>query len=474
MLVEFTVGNFLSFKENKTFSLVGATSVKEHEKDSPDEDIYENIFYSPTGTKLLKSSVIYGANNSGKSNLIKALGFFRSFILRSYNEQKPDESIKGILPFLLSTETENKPSFFEAIFFIGNTRYRYGFEADKLKIHTEWLFSLENSQKEKRLFVRIEDEGIKSSVTEWKNKEFQNATRTNSLFLSALAQFNGEVSKKIQNWFKSEIRIINGIDDDNLENIGQLTIHKFLNENRFRKQLIRFFKTIKIGFDEVEIIEDDRMSIIDNKDKFLESTLLNRFPKELVEELKEGLNAVRKVQDKMQSLEKNRAEQKNISIEFKHQKFNELGREVDNVVLGWALQSVGTQKLFQIFGIWVDTIEQGKILVIDELDSSLHTLITQELVKFFHTKANKSGQVIVALHDTNLLKKEIFRRDQIWFAEKNDKEGFTDLYSMVEYKDTFVRNDASFEKGYLEGKYGAIPYLGDIKRFINDFIYAPQ
>ena len=160
MLVQFKIENFLSFKDTATFSMVGYAPIKEHESD----EHLCSVFYDPTEkSKLLKSSVIYGANGSGKSNLLTAMGFFRNFILSSSNEKQADDEIK-VLRFLLSTESDDKPSSFEMIFYVGDTRFRFGFDADEEKIHSEWLFYLNNepSAKETKLFTR-EFQEIKSN-----------------------------------------------------------------------------------------------------------------------------------------------------------------------------------------------------------------------------------------------------------------------------------------------------------------------
>ena len=163
------------------------------------------------------------------------------------------------------------------------------------------------------------------------------------------------------------------------------------------------------------------------------------------------------------------------SIIYKN--FSKDNLHLGNAVLDFNLESKGTQKLFSLLGPLLDTLEKGRILVIDELDSRLHPLLTMELVKLFHSKFNKkNAQLIFASHDTNLLRKDIFRRDQIWFAEK-DEFGASDIYSLVEYKinqATAVRNDASFEKDYLLGKYGGVPFFGDIQNFLNEFIYEQE
>jgi len=453
MLVEFKVGNFLSFKGEMTFSMIGHT-IKEHDE--------QHTVLDPTKkNKLLKSSVLYGANGSGKSNFLSALRFVRHFILNSSNNRQIADEIE-IMPFLFSKEMEEEPSSFEITFFIGKRRYRYGFEVDKKQVQAEWLFSLKHtSSKEARLFTREFQEIDTNKVSFKEGKGLENNTRPNALFLSTVAQLNGKIATQILSYFHSTIRIISGIDDDNY--IG-FTIEKLQKEPKFKTQLVEFFKSIKIGFEDIEVLEED--SIFDK--------LLN-LPADMPAEVQEIIQDFQNIKQKMDNLQNASVEAKSVNIKFLHQKFNDTNEKLDFVAVDLGLQSKGTQKLFNLFGIWIDTIENDKILIIDELDARLHTLLTIELIKFFHSKANQKAQLIFASHDTSLLKKEIFRRDQIWFTEK-DKQGATDLYSLVEYaiNQTKIRNDASFEKNYLLGKYGAIPFLGDINNFIISYLYDKE
>ncbi len=458
MLIQFKIGNFLSFKDTVTFSMVGYPPIKEHEN----ELSYCNTINDPLNkSKLLKSSVLYGANGSGKSNLLSAVNFFRKFILSSSNENQTNEDI-NILRFLLSTETDDKPSFFEMIFILDDIRYRYGFEVDKKNIHTEWLLCLKNelSAKEKPLFTR-EFQNIKVNKTHFKEgKEVEKKTRPNALFLSSVAHWSGDldnISVKIRSWIKSNLITISGLDDDNY---SSFTISKFKEEPKFRTQLVEFFKNIKIGFENIDILEEDK--IIEN---------ILRFPDNFQPEFQDVFNDLKTVLERLKNLQKEKVETKSVSINFFHKKYDETQNFIDLAILDFGLQSKGTQKLFNIFGLWIDAIENGKIIFIDELDSQLHTLLTIELIKFFHSRVNKKAQLIFASHDTNLLRRDLFRRDQIWFTEKNNI-GATDLYSLVEYKvnQATVRNDASFEKDYLAGKYGAIPFVGNIEKFLNEFI----
>lgn len=456
MFLQFRTGNFLSFKDPVTFSMIGYTPIKEHEND----EHLCSVFSAPTEKiKLLKTGVLYGANGSGKSNLLSAMGFFRNFILTSSNEKQADDEIK-VLQFLLSTETDDEPSSFEMIFFIEDIRYRYGFEVDKEKIHAEWLFSLKNGSltKEDKLFIR-EFQNITPSKQFFKEgRGLENKTRPNALFLSTVAQLNGEIATQILKWFKNNFNIISGLEDTTTS----YTISKFQKEEDFKKIVIEFFKSIQIGFDDIEIFEENEI---------LGESLRN-VPAELSEEMDTVLSALKKLQDKSRKLESVTIETKAFTINTLHKKFNAAEEFLKYEAFDFGLESKGTKKLFSLLGPIIDTIQNGKILVVDELDSRLHTLLTMELIKFFHSRVNKKAQLIFASHDTNLLRKDIFRRDQIWFTEKN-KIGATDLYSLVEYKinQASVRNDASFEKDYLLGKYGAIPFLGDIHKFKTDFLY---
>lgn len=457
MLIEFSVSNYLSIKEAITFSMVASNAVKELE--NPNEEI-SNVFWDKENkNKYVKSAVIYGANGSGKSNLLSAIGFYRKFILSSSNDRQADDEIRTI-PFLLSSETENTPSSFEMVFIIDAMRFRYGFEVTNQAVTSEWLFGLdtEKSNKESYYFIR-ENQSIKVSTKNFKEgKGLESNTRPNALFLSTVAQLNGNISNQIQNWLKLKINVISGLDDATTG----YTINRFQDQKEFRKKIINFFRLINLGIEDIKIEETalDNLSKILPKSKGDEKivTLLHELQRELKEKIKKD------------------GEAKEVTINTFHKKFDEANNLIDNIAIDFELESKGTQKLFGLLGPWFDTLENGKILIIDELDSRLHTKLTTELLKIFQSSINsKNAQLIFASHDTNLLRNDLFRRDQIWFTEKDDS-GATDLYSLVEYKinqATSVRNDASFEKDYLIGKYGAIPYFGNITKFLNDFVNEP-
>jgi len=421
MLIQFKVGNFLSFKDPVTFSMV-ATRIREHEE--------SNVFLLNEKNRLLKSAVIYGANASGKSNFLKAIAFFKKFVLTSSKETQATEEIR-VTNFKLSTETEDKPSLFEIIFIHEGIRYRYGFQSDKKEIHSEWFYYAQKRQ-EAKLFIR-EKNNFEIGPYYKEGKGLAEKTRNNALFLSVVAQFNGQISLKAIEWLK-RINVVSGLND--VRYLGY-TIDQAHNETT-REEILRFLKIADLGIENIAIEE--------------EKANLEALPKSMPEALKAKLLSAEQVLDvKIKSLHKKFDENKNqVSLE----KF-EFDRE----------ESEGTKKIFALSGPLLDSFKNGKIIMIDEFDSRLHPLITEFLVKLFNSGENsKNSQLIFASHDSNLIRRDVLRRDQIWFAEK-DKYGASDLYSLVEYKleKGKVRNDASYGKDYILGKYGAIPFIGNPK-----------
>ena len=414
MLVEFSIGNFLSFKDIVTLSMV-ASSKKEFGD--------TNLFKINDKLNLLKSTVIYGANASGKSNLFKGMVFARNFILNSSKETQATEDI-GVTNFKLSVETENIPSFFEFIFIQEGIRYRYGFQINKKEVCKEWLFYTPKT-KEAKLFIR-EKNTFQCGSSFKESKGLEEKTRENALFLSVVAQFNGEISKKILTWF-TYFQVVSGLDD---MNFLPYTLKK-LEEEAFKDEILRFLKIADLGIENIYLI----------KEKIDLQKLPVNLPERIKSELMEG------------AIE--------IGVQTSHIKYDKDKKVLSSVKFELERdESKGTQKFFALSAPIIDTLKNGKILVIDELDARLHPLLTKYLIGLFNSNEhNKSNaQLIFVTHDTNLLNRNLFRRDQIWFTEKN-REGVTDLYSLVEYK---VRKDASFEKDYILGKYGAIPFINEL------------
>ena len=425
MLIEFTVGNYRSFKENATFSMVAANiTSKERRLDE------NNIFKVDDKLELLKSAAIYGANASGKSNLAKALHFMIWFMINSSKETQSTEKI-GVEPFRLSTETEAKPSFFEIVFLMNQAKYRYGFEVTRDEIISEWLFYVPNSR-ETKLFERTLDDFKISSV--YKARRIQQQTRRNALFLSVSAQFNVEIAEDILSWLIYGVRIVSGLDlDESLE--GYTTICLIDNENK--NEILQLIRKLDFGFSDLKVEE---IEITDD-------------------------SLPRDMPDNLRNLILQTSGGKFTSIQTIHRKFDEEKNSISTELFYLNDQeSEGTQRVFALAGLLVNTLKEGKVLIIDEFDARLHPLISRAIVELFNSNETNpnNAQLIFMTHDTNLLSNKLFRRDQIWFTEK-DRYGATDLYSLVEYK---VRNDASFESDYIKGRYGAIPYIANLNHLI--------
>lgn len=456
MIIEFSINNYLSFKNPVTFSMVASNSVKELEgKDGELNNVFSD---NNDKVKFLKSAVIYGANGSGKSNLFSAFHFFREFILNSSKESLAAEEIDS-KPFLFNSTTITQPSIFEMIFIINKIRYRYGFEVTRNEIVSEWLFflAIDESTRESNCFTR-EFQDIKVNPKTFKEgKGVESRTRKNVLFLSSVAQWNGERSMLIQNWIKENILILSGDEEGTLE----FTVKKFLTDPAFKKNVIDFIQLADTGIDDIHIEEKILGGFLPSE--VIYNSKLTQLINDIENEYKRTLN---------------HANLKNISgkefaITSMHKMYDDAKNLIELVEMKFGFESAGTQRLFALLGPWFDTLEKGSVLIVDEFGCNLHTKLSIELVKIFQSKMNTTNaQLIFASHDTNLLRNDLFRRDQIWFTEKESEFGNSDLYSLVEYKinqATSVRNDASFEKDYLLGKYGAIPYFGDINRFINEF-----
>ena len=415
MIIEFTVGNFLSFYEKRTinFEAKGISELK--------QNVIKYEKY-----KLLRSAVIYGANSSGKSNLIKALDKMRDNVLQSVKLNDSDEL--DYTPFLFSEESTSNPTFFEVVFLDNNSNpYRYGFEYNLNAIVNEWLFVGKTP-----LFLRTKDGiGVSEKFEEGKGKEV--STNDNRLFISLVAQLGGAVSKQIIEWFKN-YTILSGLNYQDSSNFLLKMLHK---KSEGSNASLSLFQTLKLGFKGIEIVESEFNPL--DLPKSLSSSLKSKTIKELMGKTSVKLKTV-------------------------HNKYDKAGNIIGTVLLDKENnESEGTNRIMDLSGLIFDTLASGKFLVIDELDAKLHPLITIHVVNLFNNpKSNpNNAQLLFSTHDTNLLSADLFRRDQVWFTEKNEIEQ-TDLYTLHDINlpdGTKVRNDSNLEKNYIRGRYGAIPFI---------------
>ena len=419
MIVQFTVGNFLSFNAKQVLNLE-AKGISE---------LKTNIC-TFKAEKILRSMVIYGANSSGKSNLIKAMERMREVVLSSVRLNDSDELEYS--PFLLSIETDSLPTFFEIIFWKESIRYRYGFEYNLRQIENEWLFAGKSEKSEKTLFIRT-IEGIAVDAKYKEGVGIESKTNNNRLFVSLVAQLGGPISKQILEFFKN-YNVLSGLDHNDYKGFTTRMLHKNLNGC---EESLELYQKLKLGFQDIKAIESDFN--------------LSEIPENLKDELR--IKLVKDLTGK-----------RNISLKTVHNKYDKQGEIVDFVLFDKLKnESEGTNKIIDLSGPIFDTLKFGKALIIDELDAKLHPLITMRIVELFNSPISntKNAQLIFATHDTNLLGEELFRRDQIWFTEKDEHEQ-TELYSLYDFNlpdGSKVRNDSNLEKNYIRGRYGAIPFI---------------
>jgi uncharacterized protein len=429
MLIEFSVGNYRSFKEKVTFSMVAANLVSQDKSlDS------HNIFGVDEELSLVKSAAIYGANASGKSNLAKALHFMMWFMVNSSKETQSIDKI-GVERFRLSTEMDDQPSFFEIVFLLDGQQHRYGFTATQERVVSEWLFYVPKAR-ETNLFDR-QDSKFKIAKV-FKADGIEEKTRGNALFLSVSAQFNIKKSEEILNWLNHQIVLVSGLND------SQSTIQHIFREDVYN-EVIQFLNSMDLGIDGFELGQIDS--------SFYDKALADFIAKEnnpvQIEAFKAGLLMGKDAWSKQVTADR---------IITKHRKFNDLKEFVSLEYFSLLEnESDGTQKVFALVSLLINALKIGRTLIIDEFDARLHPLLGQAILKLFNSNETnpKNAQLILMTHDTNLLSNKIFRRDQVWFTEK-DRYGATALYSLAEYK---VRNDASYGSDYIKGRYGAIPYI---------------
>lgn len=401
MILEFCVGNYLSIKDELKISFV-ATSLKESLPETNDL-----VPISGAGVSLVRSAVIYGANASGKTNVLKAVAFYKHFIMDSSKNNQAGEAI-DVENFRLNATTVKEPTTMEAIFTDGAFIYRYGFEVDSKAVRAEWLYRRVNKKraKEVEIFYRENETTTvhpKSPlIQDLVNKKM---VRGNALLLSTAAQFNEPTAVSVLHWL-GDTQVLFCSEDEKL----WTQAIKHLDDENIRDRITRFARYADLGIESI--------TKIDNR------------------------------------------------IVSNHRQYDDEGREVNNVAFSFnSNESEGTIKYFSLSYPIIDALDNGKRLVVDELDSKLHPLLVRKIITLFNSSETnpKGAQLLFTTHDTFLLGAGLFRRDQIWFTQK-DSFGATEAYSLAEYR---VRGNSPFEKEYLQGRFGATPIIGDLEAIFN-------
>lgn len=358
-----------------------ATAMKEH--------FTTNVFNSGhPKVNLLRSSAVFGWNSSGKSNVIKSIKFMRTMVLKSPNIGKFRR-----VSYRLSTECENKPTSFEVEFFMEGLKYIYGFSINDKEVVSEHLFFIRVTAPMK-IFERKLHQGVSYGKDGENFKEVIKFTRPESLLLSVAAQFNHDLAGKIVNWFNT-VNILQGAKDMDMHSTYDASKH-----SKYSQMFDKMLKNMSLGFDYI------RMRVKDE----------GGFGEDF----------------KLMSV---------------HDKYDDKGKVIDSVEFDLLeRESLGTRKIIALSGHIIKALVDGTILVIDEFDARLHPGLVRSIIMLFHSKDNvNNAQLIIVTHNTSILKKEIYRRDQINVVEKTS-EGDSILWSLA---DKSIRNDAAYDQAYL-------------------------
>ena len=416
MLIEFSVKNFMSFKNKVTLSMEKGNGLENEENVVFDGDI-----------NVLKSAAIYGANASGKSNLLKA---FTCAILmvRTSSLISVGQKWAFLRPFLFDEESKNKPSEFEFVFKTNGVKYKYYFSADENKVYNEVLDAY-YTQKPTNIFRRTNTNNYEFYVDKKKLEALSMNNTENKLFLATATTWNYDKTKDAYLWF------VNGIDTyDSFNNITDKDLIAYSNDS--------------------ENLKEFALKLLNKADILIKDVTVHYEEKEIDNLL---LAPLEKSNDKYKV--------KNINIELEHEVM--VGNDKHNYKLNFVDESSGTKVLFAFAPFLKRAFENTKVIIVDELERSLHPALVEFIVKLFNNKEiNKANsQLIFTTHAMNLLNLELLRRDQIWFTEKNPENGVTVLYPLDSFS---VRKDENIQKGYINGRYGAIPFIKDVDLWLED------
>ncbi len=432
MFVEFSATNFRSIRTRQTLSMVA----------SPDAKHLQQNVISRKGNelRLLRSVVIYGPNAAGKSNLLRALETLRVLVQSSATGIQEGQRLP-VMPFLFSKLTAEQPSEFEVIFIADDgVRYHYCCVVSAERVHKEWLVAYPRGRSQ-RWFEREFDP--KTKTYDWwfgpnfkaeraERKVWQEFTRANSLFISTAIQLNNEQLRPIFTWLTQKLIVLipgTGVDFNPLLSL------ELLREDSGKEKIMRYMRAADIGIDRLELLEEDLAA---------QTSGAALSPGAVRLHLEVGIQPGVPL-----------PAPKRLRVLTWHKR-SDSGEEVP---LDISDESDGTRKLFEFTGGWLRALEWGATLFVDELDRSLHPHMTRFLVGLFHSRTNdKNAQLVFTTHDTTLLDTELLRRDQIWFVEK-DKQRSSHFYSLLDYS---PRKVEALERGYLKGRYGAIPFIGNI------------
>jgi AAA15 family ATPase/GTPase len=416
MLLEFRASNYRSFRNVQSLSLI---PIKK-DYSLAEANVYETG--SSIMPSVLKGCAIYGPNAGGKSNLIRAMAIMQALVKDSATIVKAGQPL-NVQPFALNAELKKEPCFFEITVLLDGIRYQYGFSTVPERILEEWLL-VYKSAKPQEWFSRKwnqksgQDEYTFSSYFLGGKEIWKQATRSNALFLSTAVQLNNEQLRPLWDWIVSSWVIIPAQASLRIE----LTVDS-IGKDVKKASILELLNSADLGIADITV----------ERIKAKQATF--------------SLDAATGKTDASDSIE----------TELRLPRLKHKGEGGEAAFFNFDDESQGTQRLFAFAGIIIHILEQGFTLVVDELENSMHPLLVRHILGlFFSSRTNPRGaQIVFSTHNTSLLDRELFRRDQIWFTEKGSDLGST----LVPLSEFSARKTEAFEKGYLEGRYGALPIL---------------
>lgn len=414
MLIRFGTANHYSINEYTQLSFIASNSLKDQQAE-----------LIPFGDRLniLPAVIVYGANASGKTTMLTALRNIRKHVIDSASSLKPGQRIPRS-PFRLSSDGNNKPTRYDCDFIIDDTRHHYGFEFLGDIYIQEWLYAYPEGQP-RLMFSRGEDGFSFGRHLKGQNRVIESLTRSNALFVSTAAQNAHPYLTKVYNYFKDKIKFLGcSSDHDDVE-------RTLPESGELDSRIIHFLQIADTGIHAATI----------KKRRVSEES------KSITKQIFDALSTVLPPDVPAQALEKanNRRE-----LRFGH-----VGKDIDNLVyLPLQQESRGTIRLVQLLIMALEVLDDGGLLIVDELDSSLHTVLAREFIRMFnHQSSTSRGQLLASTHDTNLLADNTVRRDQVWLAQKTPW-GETELSPLTDIR---TRKDDNLERLYLQGRLGALP-----------------
>lgn len=428
MLLSFRLANFRSFRDEQEFSFVRGSYTAPDQSTSADAP-------RPWDPRVGTLAGLYGANASGKSNVLKALKFMRDAVRDSFQNWAPDSSIP-VEPFRLDPAYENAPSLFEVTFVINKTRYQYGFRLTRRQVVGEWLYAYPTSRRQIWFERDISTPEVYYFGKNFggRNRVIQDLTRPNSLFLSTAIANNHKRADIVAHWFR--MHLTSASPEDQSARV-QYTASMSNRDERWG-QITELMQFADLGICRARVRKEEVAEIEREK-------------------LRRVFRAV-DVDTSSQHVE-DAIDRSSRIIEFGHS----TGDSKDPIYLPITAESLGTQVWFSLVGPVLRAVNNGDTLMVDELDASLHPQLTSEVLKIFRepSKNPKQAQLIFTSHDTallgNLLDEKELVRDQVWFTEKK-RDGSSVLYPLTDFA---PRTSENLERGYLQGRYGAIPFLDE-------------